>query len=483
MKRGAWGFLLLLLTGALTGRAQNYHAVEGSPFAGSLGVANNPASIVGTPYPWDITVFSLQVKNTTNAAVVHDVSLLHHPQDSVGFTFKGGTFKRYGGFNYNVHLLNARFALDRKQAIAFGVNLRGYTTAKTGTFTFYDSLRDKDISAFFKLNQDADYTANMVSSNWIELFATYSRTLWDDEYGRMNGGITVRGMRGIGGAFAQLGGGRILADAVSARTIYLLRAASARYGYSSNFDQWQDSKSTTRNLKDFLGHTQAGAAIDLGMEYYVKSQAVTNFNDEDTYDEYEWKIGVSLLDLGANRYQFGTQSRSASGPKTDVSDSVLQAKLGGVSSLANFNDSLATMVDNIGTLTGQFTVWNPTRLVINVDRPLQDHFSVNANLTVNLAGSNNGNAFFAKDFNLLSVTPRWETKVLGAYLPMLVTTNGRFWIGGAFKAGPLLLGVHNWANIFSKEKIQNGGFYLALQIRPGNGFSFKENKKYSCPKN
>ncbi len=42
------------------GRAQNYHAMEGSPFAGSLGVANNPASIVNTPYPWDVTLFSFQ---------------------------------------------------------------------------------------------------------------------------------------------------------------------------------------------------------------------------------------------------------------------------------------------------------------------------------------------------------------------------------------------------------------------------------------
>jgi len=82
---------------------------------------------------------------------------------------------------------------------------------------------------------------------------------------------------------------------------------------------------------------------------------------------------------------------------------------------------------------------------------------------------------------MLTLTPRWEKKRLGAYLPVQVTTDGRFWIGGAFKAGPLLMGVHNWANVFSKSKMQNGGFYIALVIRPGNSFRDKEDKQYSCP--
>ena len=84
--------------------------------------------------------------------------------------------------------------------------------------------------------------------------------------------------------------------------------------------------------------------------------------------------------------------------------------------------------------------------------------------------------------NLLNLTPRWETRRLGFYLPIQLTTDGKFWVGGAAKAGPLLLGVHNWANVFLKDKIQNGGFYMALIIRPGHGFAKKESKRYDCPK-
>jgi hypothetical protein len=90
--------------------------------------------------------------------------------------------------------------------------------------------------------------------------------------------------------------------------------------------------------------------------------------------------------------------------------------------------------------------------------------------------------FVVKDLSFLTLTPRWEKKKLGAYLPIQITSDGKFWVGGAFKAGPVLFGWHNWANIFSKSKMANGGLYLALVIRPGGGpKGDKEDKRYSCP--
>ena len=50
--------------------AQNYQAINGSPYAGSLAPGNNPASIVHVPYAWDITPFSVQFKQSTNAFTI-----------------------------------------------------------------------------------------------------------------------------------------------------------------------------------------------------------------------------------------------------------------------------------------------------------------------------------------------------------------------------------------------------------------------------
>lgn len=463
-------------------QAQNYHAIEGSPFAGSLDIANNPASIVNTPYAWDITVFSLQLKNSTNAVTIKNYSLLSRI-DSSKYIVNAGNFRRYASFNFNIHLLNARLALNRREAIAFGANLRGYGIGSSSSFNYSDSLHS--LNNFFSINQGNNpYSGNVVSSTWIELFATYARTIRDDETGRLNAGVTLKAMRGISGGFVQLQSGSVESSSSGSQVVYTLARGSARYGYSSNYDTWQKNRSTGQNLKNFLSDSRGGFALDIGAEYLVKSQAVPNYYDEDNYYEYEWKIGVSLLDIGQNTYKYGTQSRLASNPKSSAADSTLNTKFSsGINSLADFNDSLGTLVNNFQPLGGGiFKIRNPARLVINVDRPLQDHFSVNANLSINLMGSSSGKSLNVQETNLLALTPRWETRQWGVYLPVQYTTEGRLMVGGAFKAGPLLIGVHNWGNVFARNKMQNGGGYIALVIRAKNSFPIREDKRYSCPK-
>ena len=465
---------------SLSSQAQDYHAIEGSPFAGAIGVANNPASIVNTPYPWDITIFSMEETNTTNALHFTDFGYLS--RDTIHYTWVNGRLARYAAFNFNVHLLNMRLAFGRNQAICFGANIRGYGSVRTGPVTYNDTL--KNMNEFFNLNEGSVYNANMVSSSWIEGFVSYGRTLVDNAYGRLNGGMTLKGMRGISGAYAQLNGGSVNRTITtgSILTIYDLAAGNGRYAYSSNYDYWKNNHSTLQNLEDFVGHTKPGAAVDLGFEYLVKPQTVNVYGEGDSYYDYDWKIGVSLLDIGYNQYRYGSQSRVIGDPKTNVTDSALNQKFDVINSVAAFNDSMATIVNSFNRIAGGFKVWNPARLVINVDRPLPDHFAVNTNLTLNLGGSNKGTRFFTKEITLLSVTPRWEVKRLGAYLPVEVTTDGKVWVGGAFKVGPLLMGIDNWSNLFTKTKMANGGIYLAFVIRPGKGFSFKEEKRYTCPK-
>lgn len=460
--------------------AQDYQGIQGSPYAGSLGVANNPASILNTPYPWDVTLFSVQLKNTTNAIIVTNFSYLSH-QDSLDYSFANGYKKRYGAYNFNIHLLNARFALGRKQAIAFGANLKSYGAFRTTPFNYNDTIGN--FNQFFSINDGTGfYQGEAVSSSWLELTATYSRTLLDNEVGRLNAGFTLKAMRGISGGYLQFSGGGLSSEYINSQLVYTLAKGNVNYGYSSNYDVWNSGHSQSQNLRDFLDQSRGGAAVDIGFEYLVKTQDVEVYGQPDDYFAYDWKIGAALLDLGLNEYQYGAQSRFAGNPRTIVSDQELDQKFDYIQSLPAFNDSLATVVGSFVHAHGDFRIWNPARLEINVDRPLPEHFAVNADLTLNLGGNNLGKQLFTKEITLFALTPRWEKRDLGVYMPVQVTTDGKVWVGGAAKLGPLFFGVHNWGNVFSKHQLQNGGFYLALVIHPENGFGFKEAKEYTCPK-
>ncbi|MBS1567086.1 MAG: hypothetical protein JST39_22075, partial [Bacteroidetes bacterium] len=94
---------LLSLTIAAGADTQNYHAVNGSSYAGSLGVSNNPAAMVNTPYKWDFTLFGLQETNSTNAVSIWNFSYLTGPADSK-FYFSGGNYERAAKVNLNLNL-------------------------------------------------------------------------------------------------------------------------------------------------------------------------------------------------------------------------------------------------------------------------------------------------------------------------------------------------------------------------------------------
>src|SRR6185312_4631244 len=415
----------------------------------------------------------------SNAMRLSDFSYLS--KDTIRYRWANGAMKRYAAFSFNVHLLNLRVSLGRDQAIEAGANIRGYGAIRTGRVDYNDSL--KNMNDFFNVNEGTVYDAGMTSSSWLEGFVTYGRTLVDNAYGRLNGGLTLRLMRGISGAYAELNGGSVNRSFSpgSSRTIYELAAGNGRYAYSANYDYWKKGRSAWQNWEEFLGHTRPGAAADFGVEWLVKPQTIDLYDDGDSYYDYDWKIGVSLLDIGFNNYKYGSQSRAITSPRANITDSALDQKFDRIRGVAQFNDSMATIVTGFSRIAGYFKVWDPARLVINIDRPMPGHFAVNATLALNLGSTNLKKRLFTREITLLSLTPRWELKNLGAYLPVQVTAYGRVWVGGAFKAGPLLLGIDNWADLFTKTRMANGGIYLALVVRPGKSFRSREKKMYTCP--
>ncbi|MEP7279482.1 MAG: hypothetical protein ABI813_12610 [Bacteroidota bacterium] len=473
----AW-FGLLAATGA---HAQNYHAIQGSSYAGALGVHNNPASIVNTPFGWDVVVAGVQLTSSTNAFTIHDYSLLSSPANS-RYHIESGEYGRKANLDFNTNLLNLRIALGRKSSLALGANIRGYANLRTGVYNYIDTLQNAN--DFFKENQGlSSLSGKLVSSAWFEGYISYAHTLSDNSFGRLNGGLTLRVSKGLSGTYVNAANIGFSPNTVNNTTTYDISAANIIYGYSSNYDRIKNSNSSSQNIRDFTGTTEGGAAIDVGIEYLVKPQGTTSFYDEDDYYDYDWKFGVSLLDIGANRYRYGLESRSLAGVKSAINGNMLDQKFDStVNSFPRFNDSLGTIA-NTAYPNGRFTVLNPARLVINVDHYLTGNFYINADLSVNLPLSSLKKSYLqVKEVNLLTVTPRWETKRFGFYLPILYNNQNQFWVGGAVKAGPLLLGVHNLANLFSKTSLQNGGGYIALVIRAFKGPGGKTDKRLNCPK-
>lgn len=468
--------LIFLFYLSLAGKlvAQNYHAVNGSVYAGSLGTAANPASIVYVPYSWDVTPLAFQFKQNTNAFTIKNFSLLS-PSGDAETKNTYGIKKRFFFATQDVRLLNARINLNASSAIAFGGTIRNYMYGSSGKTNYQDT--SYSLADFQRINLDHQPLGfDGTASAWAELYASYARTIKDDGYSIMNAGVTIKYNRSLAGGYIKGKDVRYIQDNdTSNLNGFILTNGSLQYGYSSNIDNADSNQSVNK----FLQPTYSSISADIGIEYIFLS--TEEIDEEDPYT-YKTKLGISIMDIGGDRFRYSRRSRFGNTVKTGINDTILEAKFKPVKNMDDFNDSLAAIASPLSTLSGDFTIYKPTRLVINVDHRIRENFFINTELTLPLVSLAGKNYLYIKEINLLAVTPRWETKRFGAYMPVLINMRKQLMIGGAFRAGPLLFGVHNLANLVTKNSMQNGGMYLAITIRPGKKHGQQKEKQDSTDK-
>ena len=320
----------------------------------------------------------------------------------------------------------------------------------------------------------------MTSSSWAELYATYGQTIIDNEYGRLNAGITLKLNKGLSGAFASLANGNFIRTGLNPAS-YRVTDATVDFGYSSNYDEWDSLKSFKQNSGNLFSLTEAGGSVDIGVEWLVKLQSVKSVFDDDDYFDYDWKIGLSLLDIGYGQYAFGEYSTRARNLNSNVTDILLDQVFDStINSASTLKDSMSRVFSEMGRYIGKFRITHPARLVLNVDKFITDAFFINADISVNVSSLSSGPNKRVKDMNLVTLTPRWETRKKGFYLPVYFNTRNQLWVGGAVRLGPVLFGVHNWSNIFSTRKIQRGGGYLAIILKATDITGNKTDKRLEC---
>ena len=481
-------FIILFLLICNFANAQNYQAINGSSYAGSLSVCNNPAAIVHVPYAWDITPLAIQAKHSTNGFTIENYALLSSPKNAE-ITLQNGLKKRFLFASQDIRLLNTRISLNAKAAISFGATIRNYSFVTNSQTNLQDTTHR--FSDFMKTNINyIPFSGELRSSAWAELYAGYAQTIIDDGDRVLNAGLTLKLNRAFVGGYANANDINFVPSQNANLQTKLLTSGNLQYGYADNLDDIDNNLNGSERVKKILSTGYSGLSADVGFEYLLLTDEDKAVGGDYAYNT---KIGVSVMDIGRNKYLYSKRSRLAFGSAPGVTDKLIENKLKGIGNIDQFNDSIAELVNTFETLKGAFTIYQPTRIVFNVDQHIVNNFFLNAEITIPVLPLVANNTLHTKDLNLLAITPRWELKSIGLYLPILYNTQKQLWVGGAFKAGPVLLGTHNLANLFAKNTMQTGGLYIAITIRPGKLYdrndhypkgksTLKGTRNVECPK-
>lgn len=450
-----------------------------SHYAGIHGVPNNPATAAGTHYKWDVNIAGIQ-GGAGNTYIRFPRSILLHPPDSLQAlkqnrdyfldTAAASNKRQLAWGNVDVMMPSVLYSIDELSAVAFTWRVRSMANGgniTTDVANFF--AQDFPNPAFANKRYDMAW-ANGSFHWWNEFGFSYARVLKDDGNTVFKAGATLKLLSGVAAGYAQVDGASFV---MHSRTNGEINDGTLKVGYSDGLANWQNPA-----LSNYKLFGNMGLGMDIGVTYEWREtvDGLTGYDDTQwntEADDYRLRLGVSITDLGSITYKKNPGSRDLDLRSENVNTNDLRVRKG--ESWQQYYTRISTYFTEIPT-EDKFRMNTPAALNITADYNIDGRFFINAGgrLALNAAKYDPSKTYMISYFQ---VTPRYDARYIGGYLPLTVNRNGQVDAGLGLRLGPLVIGSSTMlSNLFQKNKNRLDGF-IALRIIPikrGEG-------KVGCP--
>ena len=408
----------------LHSRAQDYAGFRTGNYTGVTGVFSNPANIADSRYRWDVNLFSLNVMAGNDKA---DFKLSDLAHSLNGDSLKNKLTGPHAGLTNAMANLtftgpSVMFSIGKKNAIALTTRARVMVNVKNVDGTFINQFASQDANDASLPYSFSTPGNNMISINaWTEFGASFARVLVDKGFNYLKGGLTLKYLAGMANGYFQMDHlqGTLAAD----NTGVYMTNTSGLIGLGFGGTSIDDVKNGHLG-----GLKSSGFGADLGFVYEFKP----------THHEYLLRAGVALLDLGSISYSRDTSRSStytahiASGQKSYLND------FGDVDNYNQYLQSHPQYFTRSGNTAGSYSVGLPTTLQVDLDYHIFKGFYTNLNGQFSLASGDK--PYNSSYYNAYTLTPRFEGRRFGFYLPVNYNQLTHFNAGFCFRAGPFFVG-------------------------------------------
>ncbi len=441
------GILLMCIVSV---KAQSYMGFLTDNYSGVHGVISNPANIVDSRFKTDINLVGVSAFAGND---YYGVSFGDILDDDFEFEDEAKRFpKDQNNLIGNVDVLGPAFMfnINEKNSIAVFTRARAfYNVNGVNGETLESLIDDLDDDISFNVNQGDLYAS---ANAWAEVGVSYARVLMSKEEHFLKGGITLKYLQGLGTAYARGTGLAITfdANAIAAGNGSVTTLGEAAYGYSENLEE---------DLEDVeIVSGSSGIGVDLGFVYewrrdykeYTTTDSKGNPFTPKDINKYKLKFGLSLTDLGSISYDDGTEERY------------------------NFNNTLTQDdfedidIDELERFYGTPILVEaekavlPTALHANVDWNINQKFYVNLNTDFSLTSKKKTNR--SRIANVVSLTPRFESKWFSFYSPLSLVQHSGFQWGAGLRAGPLYIGSGSILSLLISDESKAADVYVGIKV-------------------
>jgi len=448
---------------------QEWLGYQTSNYAGINAVQSNPALITQTNYgKLDISIIAANVHAENNFLFLNSNSItspatafadpdfrLRYIRDNLGLGNKSAMV------HANVQSPAFLYQFTKRDAIGFCARSRVFANVdgvdRNLAKLIYEGL---DYPLYWDREEFSEFMS-MSANAWMEYDFTYARTWFQNDRYKFKGGITFKLLQGL--AAAGVGFRNYSYNFYNSDTLGMFNT-NVQYGMNEHLYNQQFS----------FDFSSPGFAFDIGfvLEYtpnkitkgglYRKRKTTMKkipgiFTPDET--RYKYKLGISANDLGAIFYQRTPQTRDFF---INV-DSLPLNVFDNVNSISSFNTTLQSVVVMNGA-DENMTMVMPAHINMFADVRFNHNLGLHSQLTL---AFNNGRATSFKNHFLyqLTITPRWEIKWFGVYVPIWVSQylNAPN-MGLSLRLGPLVIGTGDILGHLIKREYADIDVHMALRL-------------------
>lgn len=414
MKKIIISFFALISFSAIA--QQTFAGFRNGYYSGTHSILSNPANIAGSPRKWDVNLVSLDANIVTDRILI-DFNLeesIHKFSDLANF--------RDLDFSGNLHLdalgPSAMVRINEKHSVGL--------TTRARLFANIDNFNAKLIEAiFFDTNniKSLPYTLKVENQGiminaFSEIGATWAGTVFQSDKHTIKVGATAKFLQGIANTHFYINDLQATIDAdVNKKEVYLDNASGSLSFVNSGVDIIESFQAD-----DITKSHATGLGLDLGVVY--------EYRLDPSDEKYTLKAALAVTDIGALKYT-PLQNRAyhysiVNASRIIISDDIQK----------NLNNTANVTSTDV---TGKYNSSLPTALQSSIDYRIWNNFYAEISGIVGLSKNKNKpeNSYYINEF---VVTPRFENKYFGGYLPVSYNQLSQFNAGVAVRLGPLVVG-------------------------------------------
>ncbi len=446
--------------------AQDWLGYHSSNYAGIHAVNYNPAFLAGNNYKLDVSLIAghIQVQNDfvglDNQVIFEPTRTGADPDFNRQYLRFSDHTQFYSAFT-NVHLQapSVLWQFSPRDAIGFAPALRVFMNADHLDRRLARlAIEGLDYPPYWNYDQDNLYM-RIDAHAYAEYALSYARTLYNDEGLVIKAGITGKVLQGISAAEFQ--GTGFTHSLQNMDTIDIRRFSGELYM----------SEGVANQAPGFRFEGGPSFGLDFGMIFeihpgnYRKKGLVSQRNYVRkkgllTEDEtpYTARFGFSVSDIGSISY--------ATDPRSAIfyinRDSIPLDEFNSIGSASDLGNFLETNYQGINSNDSSFSMLLPTTLRFFGDLRFIHNVGLHAGMQIGLFGGRS-TRFKNAQLTQFNVTPRWEIKYFGAYMPFTIDEMGLFNWGISLRAGPLVIGTGDLLSNLAKGYVMGSSFHFGLR--------------------